>query len=408
MKPNNLSLLLDLLQKITGVEADEDPMKMIRKGVMELKKNKRLDPDLFRKMKKSKIFDQEVLDGKKKIGDEPKEVEESEDDSEKGLTEDVRDEKNQENIDNVTIQNDTVAPSLFAPEVKLADPEELYPLYPREGWWRWVISKALVNEPTTRTWYEIAMRELGQFKDNVWKKYRAFQQQNRISMAESEENGWTAEVPDEDETVLWTDKDREEYTDIIKDLSDTDFDRANGIDYDAIDGFLSDKAISDLEDEMYGSEYLSPAEIADIDKEIDSMSDEDLERMAAQYDFEESAITDSPLLQEALTRAQRLKHKLMMKRIKAKIAIGRKRKARRMHTLPELMILARRKAELMLKMKFSHMSASQYREAPVAVKQRIEDRVKSKQSLINRLAKKILPKLRIADKEKLARRAEKK
>ena len=79
-----------------------------------------------------------------------------------------------------------------------------------------------------------------------------------------------------------------------------------------------------------------------------------------------------------------------------------------MHTLPELMILARRKAELMLKMKFSHMTASQYREAPVAVKQRIEDRVKSKQSLINRLAKKILPKLRIADKEKLARRAEKK
>jgi ppGpp synthetase/RelA/SpoT-type nucleotidyltranferase len=72
------------------------------------------------------------------------------------------------------------------------------------------------------------------------------------------------------------------------------------------------------------------------------------------------------------------------------------------------MILARRKAALMLKMKFSHMTASKYREAPVAVKQRIEDRVKSKQSLINRLAKKILPKLRIADKERLARRAEKK
>lgn len=394
MKPHNLSLLLDLLQKITGVENEEDPLVMIRKGVLELKKNKRLDPDLLRKMKKSKIFDPEVLDGTKKIGEK--------------LHEDVRDENNQDNVDNVTIQDNVIAPSLFAPEIKLSDPAELYSMYPREGWWKWVISKALVNEPATRSWYEIAMRELGQFKDNVYKKYRAFQQQNRVSMAESEEHGCEDCVEDDD-SVIWTDRDREEYLDIIKDIDDTDYDKVNGIDYDEIDGFLSDKSVSDLEDEMYGADYLSPAEIADIDKEVENMSDDELEAMAAQYDFEESSESSTnPSLQEALSRMQRLKRKMMMKRIKAKIAIGRKRKARRMHTLPELMILARRKAELMLKMKFSHMTAAQYREAPVAVKQRIEDRVKKKESLINRLAKKILPKLRKADKEKLQRRAMKK
>lgn len=94
----------------------------------------------------------------------------------------------------------------------------------------------------------------------------------------------------------------------------------------------------------------------------------------------------------ALTSAQRQKRKQSMRRAKAKIIAGRKKAAKRTANKETLMKRARKQAMVMLKNKLA--GGKKYSELPFAARQSIDDRVKKKGSVIDRLAKKILPVLR--------------
>jgi len=106
-------------------------------------------------------------------------------------------------------------------------------------------------------------------------------------------------------------------------------------------------------------------------------------------------------LDEALTRQQRLKRKQLMRRLAPRIAIGR-RKAERRKASPEvLQKRARRKVIQKLKQKFS--KGQRYQDLDYGQRQKIDDRVaKIPQSRINMLMKRVLPKVKQAEKERIA------
>lgn len=101
---------------------------------------------------------------------------------------------------------------------------------------------------------------------------------------------------------------------------------------------------------------------------------------------------------EALNMAQRMKARQVFKRNKAKIAIGRK-KAEKKFASPEKLKLRARKAarktveKMILKQKTKD-------ELSYGQRQELEKKVDKKTAVINRLAKKLLPQVRKAEKER--------
>ena len=102
---------------------------------------------------------------------------------------------------------------------------------------------------------------------------------------------------------------------------------------------------------------------------------------------------------EAITMATRMKMKASMRKNKAKIALGRKKAAKKLKSPDKLKTTARRKArdiiiaKLLKKKKKSDLS--------FAARQDLEKRVAKKQGAILRISKKLLPKIKQADREKL-------
>lgn len=104
---------------------------------------------------------------------------------------------------------------------------------------------------------------------------------------------------------------------------------------------------------------------------------------------------------EALTRQQRLKRKMLMRRLAPRIAIGR-RKAERRKASPEV-LKNRAKRQVIQKLKQKFSRGQRYQDLDYGQRQKIDDKVaKIPQSRINMLMKRVLPKVKQAEKERIA------
>ena len=118
-------------------------------------------------------------------------------------------------------------------------------------------------------------------------------------------------------------------------------------------------------------------------------------------------LEESEDLEEALTRQQRLKRKMLMRRLKSRIMMGRRRAMRRKASTETLKKRARRMVIKKLKQKFA--KSNKYADLPYSARQRIDDRVeKIPASRIDVLTKRLLPKVKAAEKKRFADRIAKK
>ena len=101
---------------------------------------------------------------------------------------------------------------------------------------------------------------------------------------------------------------------------------------------------------------------------------------------------------EALDPMQRRARARQMKKNKAKIAIGRARAARRTASIEKLKKRARKQAINTVFKKLS--KGSDRSDLPLARRQEIEKRIEKMKPRIDRIAKKLLPQVRKAEKER--------
>lgn len=112
-------------------------------------------------------------------------------------------------------------------------------------------------------------------------------------------------------------------------------------------------------------------------------------------------ITEDMTLTEVLNMQQRLKRKAMMRRIKSKIKLGRKRAAKRMANNDKLKTRSNRKAREQIRARLAGARGKNYKDLPYGARAEIDKRVSKKSTAIARLAKKLLPKVRKAEQERL-------
>lgn len=106
-----------------------------------------------------------------------------------------------------------------------------------------------------------------------------------------------------------------------------------------------------------------------------------------------------PSVDEALTIQQRKKRGQLMKRMSKKIQRKKKMKAKRTRSTTELKKKARKSARLLVFKKFS--KGRNPSELGVGERSSIEKKVDKKKGLITKLSKKMLPKLKAAEKDRV-------
>jgi hypothetical protein len=110
-------------------------------------------------------------------------------------------------------------------------------------------------------------------------------------------------------------------------------------------------------------------------------------------------------LSEALTRQQRLRRKMTMRRMKSKIMMGRRRALKKRATNAVLLNRSRRLVYRMLKKRFSK---GRYADMPYSARQRVDDRVKKiSKNRIDTLMRRFLPKVKAVQKARLAKKIKK-
>ena len=119
----------------------------------------------------------------------------------------------------------------------------------------------------------------------------------------------------------------------------------------------------------------------------------------------EYSSTNPPQKDEALTIQQRLKKARQMKKLAPKIAIGRARAARKMANMDTLKKRAKKAARNMLAKKFAKGIAKA--DLNMAKRQEIEKRLDKMKPKIDKLAKKLLPKVRKKELERKKNKANK-
>jgi len=107
-------------------------------------------------------------------------------------------------------------------------------------------------------------------------------------------------------------------------------------------------------------------------------------------------------LDEALSRAARRKRGLLMKRLAKRIAMRRKIMMRKKADIGRLKMRAHKKA--LLKVKHIVAGKRDYNTLSIDQKMKIDDKAKTKKGLIDRLAKRLLPQVKQAEKERMQRR----
>ena len=107
-------------------------------------------------------------------------------------------------------------------------------------------------------------------------------------------------------------------------------------------------------------------------------------------------------LDEALTIQQRRMRAITMRKYKSKIAQGRRRMAKKAASMDKLKLRARKAAIKIIRKKVAGKKGEKYNSLSPSEKMLIDKRVATKKSAIDRIAKKLLPKVRKADLAKLS------
>jgi nicotinic acid mononucleotide adenylyltransferase len=105
-------------------------------------------------------------------------------------------------------------------------------------------------------------------------------------------------------------------------------------------------------------------------------------------------ITEDMDLEEAMSTQQRLKRSRAMRRNRSKIAAGRRRAARKKPTRGRLKKRAQNRAKNIIRKKVIGKTGKAYKDLSMAQKKTIDKRVAKRKAAINRLAKKLVPKIR--------------
>ena len=103
--------------------------------------------------------------------------------------------------------------------------------------------------------------------------------------------------------------------------------------------------------------------------------------------------------EEAMTAQQRQKAKATFRKNKAKIMLGRKKAAKKLATKDQLQGRAEKQARDILFKKLVKDKGKS--DLSFAQRAAIEDKLKKKKGAIKKIAKKLLPKIKAADREKL-------
>lgn len=111
-------------------------------------------------------------------------------------------------------------------------------------------------------------------------------------------------------------------------------------------------------------------------------------------------------VEEAMTMAQRLKMKASFKKNKAKIALGKKRAAKKLASPEKLKSKANKKARDILTKKL--LKGKSKNDLSFAGRQGLEKKLDKKSGVIKKIAKKLLPSVKKADKAKLSKNKDKK
>lgn len=121
------------------------------------------------------------------------------------------------------------------------------------------------------------------------------------------------------------------------------------------------------------------------------------------YDKIRSAagITEELTLDEVLNLQQRLKKKAMMKRIKSKIKLGRRRAKYKVANKDKLTKRAQKKARELIRKRVAGALGQKYKSLPLAGRMQVDKKLEKKKALIKTLAKRMMPKVRKAEMERV-------
>jgi len=106
-------------------------------------------------------------------------------------------------------------------------------------------------------------------------------------------------------------------------------------------------------------------------------------------------------LDEALNLQQRLKRRQLMRRIKSKIKLGRKRAKYKLANKDKLEKRSSKRAREIMRKKLAGSRGENYKDLPLSARQEIDKKIEKKKTIIARLAKRLLPKVRKAEQERL-------
>ena len=109
--------------------------------------------------------------------------------------------------------------------------------------------------------------------------------------------------------------------------------------------------------------------------------------------------SESPDLSEAMTMAQRMKMKQAFKRNRAKIMLGRKKAAKKLASPEKLKIRANKQARDILIKKI--LKDKNKADLSFSGRQALEKKIDKKKAAIAKIAKKLLPGIRLKDRDKL-------
>ena len=120
-----------------------------------------------------------------------------------------------------------------------------------------------------------------------------------------------------------------------------------------------------------------------------------------QASIDEKILAIAKAFAEVLSKSARLKKAALMKRLAPKMAKKRAIKAKRAKTGKELKVKAQKAAVNIIKTKLTKGKA--LAGLSVSEKERLEKMVKKKSAVIKKIAKKLIPKIKTKEKERLAK-----
>ena len=114
-----------------------------------------------------------------------------------------------------------------------------------------------------------------------------------------------------------------------------------------------------------------------------------------------AGITEDMTLQEVLNLQQRLKKKAMMRRLKGKIKLGRRRAKYKIADKKKLEKRSAKKARELIRARVAGSLGKKYKDLPLAGRMQVDKKIEKKKDLIKRLAKRMMPKIKKAEMERV-------